>query len=124
MKKVGANLNMFDLGFLSAFASSPELADRMKKAEMMLKQKVQEDLGLEVGSPEWKDMTKMQYWVSSDPKMAEQIRRAKDILRLVNGMVVVMDLTKDEIEGLINRIKGMGGVDSMLRKLQEAHDKF
>jgi hypothetical protein len=124
VKKVEANLNMYDLGFLSAFASSPELADRMKKAEMMLKQKVQENWGVEVGSPEWEDMTKMQHWVSSDPEMAEKIRRAKEILRLVDGMVVAMELTKDELEGLMNGIKGFGGVDDMRRRLQEAHGKF
>ncbi len=119
-KTAKANLNIFNLEFLSAFASSTELKDRMKKAELMLKQKAKENWGVEVGSDNWKEMIKMRTWVSRDPKMAEQIRQGNDISRLVSGMVVVIDLTKDEIEGLMNRIEGMGGVDDMQRKLKDA----
>jgi len=119
-KTAKANLNIFDLEFLSAFASSPELKERMKKAELMLKQKAKENWDVEVGSDNWKEIIKMRTWVSRDPKIAEQIRQANDISRLVSGMVVEMDLTKDELEGLMNRIEGMGGVDDMQRKLKDA----
>ena len=123
-KTAKANLNIFNLEFLSAFASSTELKDKMEKAELMLKQKAKENWGVEIGSDNWKEMIKMRTWVSRDPKMAEQIRQANDISRLVSGMVVEMDLTKDEIEGLLNRIEGMGGVDDMQRKLKDALNKL
>lgn len=123
-KTAKAKLNMFDLEFLSAFASSTELKERMKKAELMLKQKAKENWDVEVGSDNWKEMIKMRTWVSRDPKIAEQIRQANDISRLVSGMVVEMDLTKDELEGLMNRIEDMGGVDDMQRKLKDAHSKL
>lgn len=94
------------LYWLSAYASTAEMKERMKKAQIMLKQKAHENWGVDVDGAEWKEMIKMRTWVSRDPKMAEQIRRANNVTRQVMGMTVEMELNKEEIEGLIISIDG------------------
>ena len=127
-KKAQANLNIWDLDFISGFAEgfSEELSKRMKDAREMLKGKALENWNVDVDSERFKEeIVKPRTWVSSDPKMAEVIRRAREIDRAINGMVVVIDLTKEELEYLINRLQGfLPPENPYLRKLRDTYRVF
>jgi hypothetical protein len=104
-EKAEVSLGTSDLTNLLIFAPSPELGDRIKTAETMLKGKFREMCGIDIDSPECQEMMrKTRHWVSSDPKVAEQIRRANDLYRVWTSMAVRLEFSKDELEAFIQRI--------------------
>jgi len=123
-EKVKLSLNMHNLEFLSAFSSSPELKARLKNDLIMLKQKARENWGVDVDSQEYKEMWKMTHWVSSDPAMAEKIRRAVDITTQVKGMSVEIELAREEVEDLIKSVEGKYFPNDELPILKKALETF
>ena len=120
-EKAKVTLSTSDLTNLIIFAPSPELRDRIEKAETMLKQKFKETCGIDWDSLEFKEMmNKTRHWVSSDPKVAEEIRHANDIYRLLTSMAVDLEFTKDELDAFIQRIGDTYYAKETIKRLQAA----
>jgi hypothetical protein len=123
--KIELSFNLEELGLLSIFAPPGELTERVENARKMLKQKMLETVGIELGSKEFKDMIRLRTLVSSDPETSRLIRNAKETYSRIYGMSVTMNFTEEQIKNIIDSSKHTCGpsADALRRKLSEAHKK-
>ena len=119
--KKEVSFDIEDLDFLGAFAESEELKLRFKNAKDMHKQKILDMFGMDVDNEEFEKLLKLRTLRSSDPKMAEDIRRSREVYNKVYGTKVVMELTREELESLRKSIGRLGGsyADDLRRKLAD-----
>ncbi len=116
------SLNLSDLDLISLASLPPEIRDRIKDAENMLKDKALKVCGVAPGSDEFKDIVRLKTLVSSDPKTAELISQAKQKYSCVYGLKVNMSFTRKEIEEIIESSKSACGpwADEVRNKLSGA----
>jgi len=119
------SFDLAELELLSIFAPPGELKEKVENARKMLKQKVLETVGIEVGSQQFKDMIRLQTLVSSDPETSRLIRNAKETYSRVYGMKVAMNFSEDQIKNIIDSGKHTCGpsADVLRRKLSAALKK-
>ena len=111
---------MHNCDFLTGFAPTPELKASFKSAHEMLRGRVHQNWGMEVGSDEYREMWQMTHWVSSDPAMAEKIHHAVKVTREISGMTAEIELTRREIQDLIKAVDGKYFPNEELPVLQKA----
>jgi hypothetical protein len=119
------SFDISDLGLLSGLAPSEELKERFSNAGKMLKQKILENWKVDVDSQDYEKLIKLRTLVSPDPETSERIFQAKETYKHVLGTVAVLDFDKEELKGLVDCIRGMGGsgVEELKSKLSDAYSK-
>ncbi len=118
--KIEVSLDLGELEFLRLFSLHEQLKERIRQAQKMLEQKVLKNVGIEVGSEEFKNMIRLQTLVSPDAGTARLIQDAKDTYNRVYGIKVVMGFKKDEIKSIAD-YEGVHGpsADALRRKFSE-----
>jgi hypothetical protein len=107
-KNIEVSFDLSELEFLSLLNIPELIKERVQKTRGILKQKVIEVVGIEVGSNEWKDIVRLQTLVSSEPETVKQIQDAKRIFNRVYGMKIDLSFSKEELKTIIDA----GGVHS------------
>ena len=119
--KKRVSFDIEDLDMLGAFAKSEELKELLEKTKNTHKQKILDMYGIDVDSEEFKKLIKLRTLRSSDPKMAEDIRRSREVYSKVYGTKVVMEFTREELESLRKSIGSLGGswMNDLRRRLAD-----
>jgi len=106
---------------LGAFAKSEQLKKLLEKTKNTHKKKILDMFGIDVDSEEFKKLMKLRTLRSSDPKMAEDIRRSREAYSKVYGTKVVIEFTGEELRILRKSIEGLGGswMDDLRRRLAD-----
>jgi hypothetical protein len=123
--KVEVSFDLSELQFLSLLKIPESMKERVQNTRSILKQKVKEVVGIEVGSKEWEYIVRLQTLVSSDPETSKQIQDAKRIFNKVYGLKIDLSFSKDELKTIIDA----GGVyspsvDSLKSKLSRIHNNL